>query len=48
MKTKYDYENEITELLDNALNELKPDSFKMLLDNIQMIIEDYIDDTAED
>lgn len=39
--TKYEYENEIQELLDKALNELKPKVFEALLDDISMIISDY-------
>lgn len=41
MKTRYDFEKSIEELLDEALNTLSPDSFRGLLDSISMILEDY-------
>lgn len=37
----YDFESEITELMDKACNELSPDDFDKLLDNIDMILADY-------
>jgi len=41
MKNKYYFERAIEELLDEALNTLSPDSFKELLDSINMILGDY-------
>ena len=40
-KTQYDYECEVEELLDSALNELSPKAFAGLLDSISMILSDY-------
>lgn len=39
--TKHAYEMEIQELLDSALNELSPEVFNALLDDIRMILSDY-------
>lgn len=41
MKSKYDFERAIEELLDEALNTLSPESFKGLLDSISIILGDY-------
>jgi len=40
-KTRYEFENEVEELLDRACSDLKPDQFAMLLDSICMMIQDY-------
>lgn len=40
-KSVYDYERDVEELLDDALNNLKPEYFQKLLDDISMIISDY-------
>ncbi len=41
MKSKYDFEEAVEELLDEALNTLSPDSFRGLLDSISMILVNY-------
>ena len=41
MKTVYDFENDVTELLDKALNELSPAEFDKLKDDIRTILSDY-------
>lgn len=39
--TRHEYEMKISEILDSALNELSPEQFQMLLDNIEFIVQDY-------
>jgi hypothetical protein len=39
--TSYEYLNKIIEILDDALNNLSPDAFRRLLDNIGGIVDDY-------
>lgn len=41
MKTVYDYESEIDELLDEALNELSPEEYDRLLDSVNMSLVDH-------
>lgn len=41
--TSYEYANKIQEILDDALNKLPPESFRILLDNLSMILADYDD-----
>jgi hypothetical protein len=41
--TKIEYVNQISNLLDSALNELKPVDFSYVLDAIVDIIEDFED-----
>lgn len=41
MKTKYDFESEIDELLDEALNELSPEEYDRLLDSVSMSLADH-------
>lgn len=40
-KTRYDYEDKINELLDEALNKLSPEEFEQLLDSISMMLADH-------
>lgn len=40
-RTRNAYVLEIQELLDEALNELSPEAFNALLDDISMIMSDY-------
>lgn len=40
-ETRYDYEDEINELLDDALNELSPEEYDLLLDHISMMLADH-------
>lgn len=39
--TLYDFEQEFTELMDNALNSLSPQQFKKFLDDLPNIISEY-------
>lgn len=39
----YEYLNIISELLDEALNKLQPESFARLLDNVRGLLDDYED-----
>lgn len=39
--TLYDFEQEFTELMDKALNDLSPQQFKIFLDDLSIIISDY-------
>lgn len=39
--TSYEYLNKIIEILDDALNELSPDAYRRLLDNLSETIDDY-------
>ena len=41
MHTLYDFEAAISDLLDNALNELPPEQFERLLDSISIMLADY-------
>jgi len=41
MKTVCDYESEIDELLDEALNELSPEEYDRLLDSVSMSLVDH-------
>ena len=38
---RYDYEEKINKLLDDALNELNPNAFELLLCRVTDIIQDY-------
>lgn len=40
-KTSYEYITKIEEILDDALNQLSPKVFEILLDNISMLLADY-------
>lgn len=42
-KNSYEYLNIISEMLDEALNNLSPESFARLLDNVRGLLEDYED-----
>lgn len=39
----YEYLNIISEILDEALNNLPPEAFRRLLDNVRNLLEDYED-----
>lgn len=39
--TRNEYEQKIIEVLDSALNELSPEAFQKLIDNIGFILQDY-------
>lgn len=39
--TSYEYLNKIIEILDDALNNLSPDAYRRLLDNLSDTIDDY-------
>ena len=39
--TLYDFEQEFTELMNKALNDLSPQQFKIFLDDLSIIISDY-------
>lgn len=41
--TLYDFDNQFEELMDKAVNELSPKTFKKFLDDISMILSDYED-----
>lgn len=41
MKTLYDFETEIDELLDEALNELSSEEYDRLLDSVDMFLVDH-------
>ena len=41
MKTLYDFTNAFEELMDEALNELSPESFERFKDSVSMILDDY-------
>lgn len=41
MKTLYDFTSAFEELMDNALNELSPESFERFKDSVSMILDDY-------
>lgn len=41
MKTRYDFEEEFTELMDQALNTLSPEQFEQLKDSIDIILATY-------
>ena len=41
MKTLYDFETEIDDVLDNALNELSPNEYDKLLDYVTMSLADH-------
>lgn len=41
--SSYEYLNIISELLDEALNNLPPEAFRRLLDNVRNLLEDYED-----
>ena len=41
MKTLYDFEVAIEELMDKALNELSPNEFEDLKDKVSMILTEY-------
>ena len=41
MKTVYDYEEAITELLDDANNRLSPEQFDKLKESVANILSDY-------
>lgn len=43
MKTLYDFDRAFENLMDDALNNLSPESFRMFKDNITMILADYED-----
>lgn len=40
-KTKYEYENDFENFMDDALNDLSPDSFKGLLDFVFVVLNNY-------
>ncbi len=40
-KTKYEYENDFENFIDDALNDLSPDSFKGLLDFVSVVLNNY-------
>ena len=40
-RTVYDFDNQFTELMDKAVNELSPKLFAKFLDDISMILVDY-------
>ena len=46
-KTIYEYELEITSILDGALHDLSPASFRVLLDGMEMLAADYEDIVEE-
>lgn len=39
-KTRYDYEMDFEKLMDEALNNLSPESFRRFIDDITMILSD--------
>ena len=41
MKTLYDFTNAFEELMDEALNDLSPESFERFKDSVSMILDDY-------
>lgn len=41
MNTIYDFESAIDELLDEALNELSPKDYQILLDHVDMSLVDH-------
>lgn len=41
VKTSYEYECTIEEILDDALNKLSHEAFERLLDGISMMLADY-------
>lgn len=41
MKTLYDFDEAFSELMDDALNNLSPESFLKFIDDIGMILSDY-------
>ena len=43
MKNKFQYEEDINDLLDEALSTLSPEEFKSLINDIYTILEDYGD-----
>lgn len=43
MKTLYEFDSEFEELMDDALNNLSPESFRKFIDDISMILADYED-----
>lgn len=46
--TLYDFDNQFTELMDRAVNELSPKLFEKFLDDISMILVDYEREDPED
>lgn len=42
--TKYDYELQVEELLDSALNELSPKAYAELMDSIRFMVDDRKED----
>lgn len=43
MKTLYDFDSAFENLMDDALNNLSPESFQKFKDDITMILADYED-----
>lgn len=41
MKTLYDFDSAFENLMDDALNNLSPESFRKFIDDITMILADY-------
>ena len=41
MKTIYDFDSAFEDLMDDALNNLSPESFRKFIDDITMILADY-------
>lgn len=46
-KTRYDYEMDFEKLMDEALNNLSPESFLIFMDDITIILSDYEDNENE-
>lgn len=46
-KTRYDYEMDFEKIMDDALNNLSPESFRKFIDDITMILSDYEDNEDE-
>lgn len=43
MKTLYDFDSAFENLMDDALNNLSPESFQKFIDDVSMILADYED-----